>query len=424
MMNRIFHILIVFTIIHSNIICQTAELSQPLRKSALVIGNGNYISSVLSNPENDARAMDAILSGLGFVVFKYENLNQSQMKKAIDDFGLKLKGVDVGLFFYAGHGIQANGYNYLIPVDAQLATERQIEYDCVQADRILALMEGSGTKVNIIILDACRNNPFERSWTRSSTGRGLAFMNAPSGTLIAYSTAPGTTALDGSGNNSPYTSAILESIQIPGISITQMFQNVTRLVSQKTGKQQVPWISSSLTSDFYFATNDTTVSDVQIKNNAITDSEKTLSDYANKGFKNESVNKPNINVLSFGRDHAPYLNGVQIKTKDAYNYLRENDIETYRTFHRQTIIAVTGAYVGTTGLLVACFSLLFTSQDLPGYFTTPIFISSSISALIGLPTFMITLKVQSKWMKNYNSGNYGNVNIGPTENGFGLSYKF
>jgi uncharacterized protein (TIGR02145 family) len=126
-------------------------------------------------------------------------------------------------------------------------------------------MEGSGTKVNIIILDACRNNPFERSWTRSSIGRGLAFMNAPSGTLIAYSTAPGNTAQDGSGNNSPYTSAILESIQIPDISITQMFQNVTGIVSQKSGKQQIPWISSSLTGDFYFNTTGALVSDIRNK---------------------------------------------------------------------------------------------------------------------------------------------------------------
>jgi uncharacterized protein (TIGR02145 family) len=230
---------------------QASDESRALKKYALVIGNGNYSSSVLANPENDARAIAAALKNMGFSVSKYENLNQSQMKKAIDDFGQNLKGYDVGLFFYAGHGIQAYGYNYLIPVDAQLATERQIEYDCVQADRVLALMEGSGSKVNIIIMDACRNNPFERAWTRSSTGKGLAFMNAPGGTLIAYSTAPGTTALDGSGKNSPYTTALVESMNKPGLSITQVFQNITRLVSDKTNKQQIPWISSSLTGDFY-----------------------------------------------------------------------------------------------------------------------------------------------------------------------------
>jgi len=230
-------------------------LTQPQKKLALVIGNGNYVSSsILANPENDARAMKAALQSVGFTVMEYENLNQIQMKKAIDDFGLKLKSNDVGLFFYAGHGIQSKGYNYLIPIDAQLQSEQQVEYDCVQADRVLALMEASGSKVNIIILDACRNNPFERSWTRSATGRGLAFMNAPSGTLIAYATSPGTTASDGSGNNGLYTSAILESMKIPNITILEMFQNVRSIVSQSSFKKQIPWESTSLTGNFYFNT--------------------------------------------------------------------------------------------------------------------------------------------------------------------------
>jgi uncharacterized protein (TIGR02145 family) len=238
-------LLILFSSI--NIVSQTGE-----KRLALVIGNGNYLNSVLANPENDARSMTDVLRKLGFTVYPYENLNASQMKRAIDDFGAKLKSYNVGLFYYAGHGIQAKGYNYLIPVDALLQTEEQVEYDCVRADRVLSLMETSGTKVNVIILDACRNNPFERSWTRSATGRGLAFMNAPSGTLIAYSTAPGNTALDGSGKNSPYTMAIMESIRMPNITIIQMFQNVRNIVSQKTNKQQIPWESTSLTGDFYF----------------------------------------------------------------------------------------------------------------------------------------------------------------------------
>lgn len=226
--------------------------SQTEKKLALIIGNGNYAVSILPNPENDARSMADVLRKLGFIVIEYENLNQAQIKYVIDDFGLRLKGNDVGLFYYAGHGIQAKGYNYLIPVDAQLKTEEQVEYDCVRADRILALMETSGTKINIIILDACRNNPFERSWTRSTTGKGLAFMSAPRGTLIAYATAPGSTASDGSGKNGLYTSALLESIQIPDITIIQMFQNVRNIVTKKSNDQQTPWESTSLTADFYF----------------------------------------------------------------------------------------------------------------------------------------------------------------------------
>ena len=225
---------------------------QPQERCALVIGNSIYQAGILSNPGNDARAMTDALQKLGFKVYIYEDLGLAQIKKVIDDFGSILKGVDVALFYYAGHGIQAKGYNYLIPVDADLKSEEQVEYDCVRADRILALMETSGTKVNILILDACRNNPFERSWTRSPTGKGLAFMSAPRGSLIAYATAPGSTASDGSGKNGLYTSALLESIQLPDITITQMFQNVRNIVVQKSQEQQTPWESTSLTADFYF----------------------------------------------------------------------------------------------------------------------------------------------------------------------------
>jgi len=222
------------------------------KRLALVIGNGNYESSILPNPENDAKAIRVALQKVGFTVIEYENLGLVPMKRAIDDFGMKLKSNDVGLFFYAGHGIQSKGYNYLIPVDAQLKSEEDVEYNCVEANRVLAKMEASGSKVNIVILDACRNNPFERSWSRASASRGLAFMDAPSGTLIAYSTAPGRTASDGNGSNSPYTSAILESMKIPDITIIQMFQTVRIIVTQKSGNQQIPWESTSMTGDFYF----------------------------------------------------------------------------------------------------------------------------------------------------------------------------
>jgi uncharacterized protein (TIGR02145 family) len=320
-----------------NLYSQSSTSVPAQKKMALIIGNGNYNSSVLGNPENDARAMEKVLKRLGFIVFKYENLNQGQMKRAIDEFGLQLKNNDVGLFYYAGHGIQSNGYNFLVPTDAQLMTEKQVEYDCVQADRVLAIMEGSGTTLNIIILDACRNNPFERSWTRSSTGRGLAFMNAPGGTLIAYSTAPGSTASDGSGKNSPYTSAILESIEIPNITITQMFQNVARILSQKTARQQVPWISSSLTGDFYFNTsqnvlpnlpNDSKVPDTEDKNKISAENSKSIKENiksipsnidssrvaSNKpsnseNLKNEVINSPgapNVEYFVDGRDNQQY----------------------------------------------------------------------------------------------------------------------
>ena len=224
------------------------------QRLALLIGNSNYThGGSLDNPVNDVRAIKKALEGLGFTVMKYEDCSQKTMKRAMDKFGRKLKGKNVGLFFYAGHGVQVNGHNYLLPADAKLDNANDAEYDCVRADRVLAKMESAGSKTNIVILDACRDNPFERSWRRGAEGTGLAFMNAPSGSLIAYSTAPGKTALDGRGKNSPYTAALLKHISTPDITALQMFQIVRSSVIELSNQKQTPWESTSLRGDFYFA---------------------------------------------------------------------------------------------------------------------------------------------------------------------------
>jgi hypothetical protein len=243
--------------------CTLLQESADADRLALLIGNSNYgDGSSLPNPVNDVRAMKRALEGLGFKVIKHENCTQREMKMAMDDFGSKLKGQDVGLFFYAGHGVQVSQYNYLVPVDARLTSEKKVEYNCVRADRVLAEMEGAGSKTNIVILDACRDNPFERSWRRGR-GAGLAFMNAPSGSLIAYSTAPGKTALDGGGGNSPYTSALLQHIDIPNTTIIEMFQGVRSTVIAQSEGKQTPWESTSLRGNFYFTKEgtDTRVND-------------------------------------------------------------------------------------------------------------------------------------------------------------------
>jgi len=223
------------------------------KKLALIVGNSTYVDgAALRNPTNDARAMDQALQALGFETIIAGNLSLSQFKKAIDDFGMRLHGYDVGLFYYAGHGIQFKGRNYLIPIDADLKIAQQVEYDCVAADRVLAFMESAKASVNLLILDACRNNPFERSWSRSTDGNGLAFMNAPSGSLIAYATSPGNVASDGAGENGMYTSALLNHIGTSGITVEQVFKRVRMEVEEKTGKSQTPWESTSLKGDFYF----------------------------------------------------------------------------------------------------------------------------------------------------------------------------
>ncbi|MCK6618049.1 MAG: tetratricopeptide repeat protein [Cyclobacteriaceae bacterium] len=224
------------------------------KRLALVIGNSAYQNGgALKNPVNDARAISSALQNAGFEVLRHENLTQNQMKKAINDFGLKLRDFEVGLFYYAGHGIQHKGINYMIPVEADLQAAEQVEFDCVPADRVLAFMDAASTKVNILIMDACRNNPFERSWNRSFEGSGLAMMNAPTGTLIAYATAPGKVASDGESANGLYTSVLLKYLKDPALNIEQVFKRVRTEVTEKSHGAQVPWETTSLTGgDFYF----------------------------------------------------------------------------------------------------------------------------------------------------------------------------
>jgi hypothetical protein len=222
-------------------------------KLALVIGCSQYdYAGTLANPLNDANSIEQKLKTLGFDVIKSLNPNQKELKKIIDDFGDTLKSYDLGLFYFAGHGVQVKGMNYLIPTDANLKTERMVEYDCVEASRVLGYMEDSKSQVNIVILDACRDNPFERSWGRGISQRGLTTMNAPSGSLIAYSTSPGKTASDGNGTNGLYTFSLLEHISSKQVSVMTMFQKVRKDVMQKSSNEQIPWEATSLTADYYF----------------------------------------------------------------------------------------------------------------------------------------------------------------------------
>jgi|GEM_PF-2507598 len=224
------------------------------KRLALVIGNSTYLTNPLKNPVNDAKAMDVVLKELGFEVIKAENANLASMKKAIDEYGQKLKAgkYDISLFFYAGHGLQVKGNNYLVPVDAKIQEENEIEYDCLDAGRILAKMESAGSRVNIVILDACRDNPFERSWSRSTKGGGLATMDAPVGSIVCYATSPGKTASDGDGVNGLYTQELLTHLRTPNVALEDVFKRVRIGVMQKSNRAQIPWETSSLVGDFFF----------------------------------------------------------------------------------------------------------------------------------------------------------------------------
>jgi hypothetical protein len=238
-----------------NYIVARIDASYVEKRLALVIGNADYTyGNTLANPVNDAIAIRQALTEVGFKVLYYVNADQKTMKRAMDDFGEQLKDYNVGLFYYAGHGIQVKGNNYLIPVDAALKIEQDVDYDCIDAGRLLGKMESAGSTTNIVILDACRNNPFERQWSgrAGGEGSGLAFMNAPSGSIVAYATSPGKTASDGSGKNGLYTSAILQYIKVPGLSIEEFFKNVRTTVERNSNRTQTPWESTSLKGNFYF----------------------------------------------------------------------------------------------------------------------------------------------------------------------------
>ena len=227
------------------------------KRVALVIGIGKYTTDSLpplANPPNDARLMAATLRGLDFEVLVQLDLNQNGIRRAIRDFGAALDqaGEDaVGLFYYAGHGLQVKGNNYLLPADANIQREGDVEIEAVNANTVLSMMEFSRARLNFVIMDSCRNKPLSRSF-RSAT-RGLARMDAPRGSLIAYATAPGKVAMDGEEKNSPYTKALAAAMKRPGLSVEQMFREVRNQVMAATKNFQVPWESSSLTgANFYF----------------------------------------------------------------------------------------------------------------------------------------------------------------------------
>lgn len=229
----------------------TTASAQAETRLALVIGNSSYAKTPLANPRNDAALIATALEGAGFDVTRLIDADQALMKRAILDFGRRLRSADsVGLFYYAGHGVQIDGENYLIPVGADIAALEEVALNGVALGELLKTMERAGSRLNIAILDACRDNPF--AGTSRSVARGLAPVTAPSGTLIAYATAPGQVALDGTGSNSPYTAALAEAIPSEGVPIEDVFRRTRRKVLEVTSNRQTPWEHSSLTGEFFF----------------------------------------------------------------------------------------------------------------------------------------------------------------------------
>ena len=223
------------------------------RRHALVVGNGAYVDRVrpLPNPQHDAEDMAAKLEEAGFEVTLAVNLDRSGMERAIVEFGKALQEGGIGLFYYAGHAVQLNGKNYLIPIGAKVGDEDWLPLDTIDADDVLWRMGGADNRLNIVILDSCRDNPFPSSFR--SISRGLAPLPAPHGTFVAYAAAPGARAIDGlGGRNSPFTAALLKTVDDSGLKLEDVFKRVTAIVSERTQGFQHPWVHSSITGDFYF----------------------------------------------------------------------------------------------------------------------------------------------------------------------------
>ena len=245
----------------ASLMCMALSVSaaQADRRVAFVVGNGSYKNvAQLPNPPIDAKAMAATLRNVGFEVIEGSNLSRDQMTEKLLDFGRKAQGSDIALFYYAGHGIAVSGTNYLLPVDADIKSEMDVKLGAaINIDLTLEQTMGDA-KVKLVFLDACRDNPFaakikSNSATRSvNVQSGLAEMKSGEGTLIAFATGPGQTALDGQeGNNSPFTRALIDNITKPGIEIQQAMTSVRAQVNEETHKGQLPWGHTNLIGAVY-----------------------------------------------------------------------------------------------------------------------------------------------------------------------------
>lgn len=236
------------TRIMSKIICFFAlvmlvQVGWTNERVALVIGNASYPSAPLKNPARDAQAMERTLSRLGFAVTRVENADRARMMRAVQDFRVRLQQGSVGFFYYSGHGVEIDGRNFLLPVGAAIRSQEDVLVEALDAAYVVAQMEAAGSALNLVVLDACRDNPLPAA-TRTA-GKGLARMDGGTGTLIAFATAAGQVADDGAGTNSPYTAVLVEQLARPGLSVAEVFNETNLEVARLTGNRQRPWYSTS-----------------------------------------------------------------------------------------------------------------------------------------------------------------------------------
>ena len=291
------------------------------KRVALVIGNSAYRAvPALANPAADARLMSDTLLSLGFFVVgggAQIDLDKAGFDGALREFGQELIGADVALFYYAGHGVETHGLNYLVPVDAHPADEADVFMQMTGISGILDQMEKSGTRINLVLLDACRDNPFRDHGVRSTTG-GLAQMPAPVGTLISFATQPRSVSLDGVDGHSPYTAALVQAMQRPGSGLFKTFNEVGLAVEKATGGSQLPWVSSSpIAGNFYFAGKPAAAEVTPAPNPSATSAPAPLVQEASLSPSDDRLRRDLITdcdrlaAMPYDTGHAPGLPGLE-----------------------------------------------------------------------------------------------------------------
>jgi Caspase domain/Sel1 repeat len=295
--------------------CQAAHAE---KRVALVIGNSAYRSApTLPNPSADAKLMSDTLLSLGFFVVgggARLDLDKKGFDDALTEFGKELIGADVALFYYAGHGVETHGLNYLVPVDANPADEGDVFMQMTGLAGILDQMQKSGTKINLLLLDACRNNPFLGRGVRSTTG-GLAQMQSSPGTLISFATQPRSVALDGSDGHSPYTRALAETMQRPGFGLFKTFNEVGLAVEKATHDEQLPWLSSSpISGSFYFAGKPAVAMPANPPAAAVPIEQAALSPRGDPALRGDLVTDcDRLAATPYDTGHAPEFAGIAIE---------------------------------------------------------------------------------------------------------------
>jgi len=308
---------------------------------ALVMGKAAYVSGPLKNPANDARDMADILKRLGFDVIPVIDADRAQMIRAINEFGGKLRRAEVGIFYYAGHGMQIQGTNYLLPVDARPETESDVEFEAVDAARVLGKMRDPGNKFNIVILDACRDNPFARSFRSSE--KGLARMDAPAGSAMAYATSPDSVAADGDGRNGIYTKHLLAQITRPDLSIQDMLMETGLNVMRETSEKKIPWVSSTPIPRYYLAA----AAGTQTDRPAQGPSKALVSVSSNISGATVSINGTAIGIAPVDRrEVSPGSHQVRV-AKDGYDsYETKVTVEAGRHVSLDAILSLTAPASG------------------------------------------------------------------------------